>query len=74
MISEAWEEYAVEHGLDKNNVVLHRLFEWAWHTAVNECEGYLMSMGQIGLGNMLQDFMRDVNWEYEDDEDDEEQT
>jgi hypothetical protein len=71
MISEAWEEYAAEHGLDKNDATLHRLFEWAWHTAVNECEGYLMSMGQIGLGNMLQDFMRDVNWEYE--EDDEEQ-
>lgn len=71
MISEAWEEYAAEHGLDKNDAVLRRLFEWAWHTAVNECEGYLMSMGQIGLGNMLQDFMRDVNWEYE--EDDEEQ-
>jgi hypothetical protein len=72
MISEAWEEYAAEHGLDKNDVVLRKLFEWAWHTAVNECEGYLMSMGQIGLGNMLQDYMRDENWEYE--EDDEEQT
>ena len=72
MISEAWEEYAAEHNLDKDDAALHKLFEWAWHTAVNECEGYLMSMGQIGLGNMLQDYMRDGNWEYE--EDDEEQT
>jgi hypothetical protein len=68
VISEVWKEYATEHKLDVNDKTLRKLFEWAWHSAVNECEGYLMTMGQIGLGNLLQDFMRDDDWDYDGDE------
>ena len=71
MISEAWEEYAEEHKLDVNNETLRKLFEWAWHSAVNECEGFLSISGYIGLGRIMQDYMRDVEWDYAGDEEEE---
>ena len=68
MISDAWEEYAKDHKLDAADPKLRAMFEWAWHSAVNECCGYLQIAGQIGVANQLQDYMRDDDWEYEEEE------
>ena len=71
MISIAWEEYAKDHGLDVDDETLRDMFTWAWHTAVNECCSYLSLGGHIGLANLLQDFMKDVNWDYKEYEEEE---
>ena len=71
MLSSEWEQYAEEQNLDVNDKKLRAMFEWAWHTAINECCGYLTSIGQVGLSNMVQDFMSDENWDYEEDEEEE---
>jgi hypothetical protein len=68
MLSIEWEQYAEEQGLDVNDQKLRSMFEWAWHTAINECCGYLTGIGQVGLSNMVQDFMWDENWDYEGEE------
>jgi hypothetical protein len=68
MLSVEWEQYAEEQGLDVNDQKLRSMFEWAWHTAVNECCSFLIVAGQVGISNMLQDHMTDKNWEYEEDE------
>jgi hypothetical protein len=71
MLSEEWEEYAKEHELDVEDQKLRDMFEWAWHTAVNECCSYLSGVGQFGLANLVQDFMRDKDWDYDEYEEEE---
>jgi hypothetical protein len=47
------------------------MFEWAWHSAVNNCCSHLNMMGQFGLANILQDNMKDENWDYDENEEEE---
>ena len=71
MLNAEWEQYAKEQGLDVDDQKLRDMFEWAWHTAVNECCGYLSGIGQFGLSNLVQDFMRDKDWDYDEYEEEE---
>jgi len=71
MLSIVWEDYAKDHSLDVEDKKLRDMFEWAWHSAVNNCCSHLNMMGQFGLANILQDNMKDEDWDYDEYEEEE---
>lgn len=69
----AWEDYADEYLLDKEDKLLKKMFEWVWCTAVNESTQYLTSIGQTGVSNLLHDYMYKDFDLYDEDEGEEEE-
>lgn len=69
----AWEEYADEYLIDKEDKHLKRMFEWVWFTAANECVAFVSGIGQIGVAQLLHDHVYKDFDDYDDEDEDEEE-
>lgn len=68
-LTECWEIFAEENNLNVDDTVLRKTFTYAWHSAANECSSFLEIKGYFGLSNLMQDYMRDKEWDYDGEED-----